>query len=418
MSMRDENGPIVIAAGGTGGHFFPAEALADALVARGRRVVLMTDARAGQRTTGVFADAEQFVLPGAGVAGRGPIRALRGGLALLKGAWAARGVMTALRPSAVVGFGGYPSVPPLLGARLLGRTNRPAIILHEGNAVLGRANSVLARFADAVATSFPSVAGLPSRATAHMTGMPVRPAIAALAGEAYRAPDETIRVLVWGGSLGARVFSDVAPSALAALPLSLRARLHVTQQARTEDAERVRAAYAAAGIPARVESFFSDVPALLRDAHLVIGRAGGSSVAEIATAGRPSILVPLPVAASDEQTANARSLETIGAARLMPQPVFTVESLAAALLPLLENPNTLTAQAAAAATLARPDAAERLADLVEASLHQAPPSAYAHPHSSGPDGSGAQTPPLGSPVSVTLSGDASRSPALSMESHV
>ncbi|WP_173576726.1 undecaprenyldiphospho-muramoylpentapeptide beta-N-acetylglucosaminyltransferase [Acetobacter fallax] len=370
-------GPVVIAAGGTGGHFFPAEALADALVARGYRVALMTDARAGKRTSGVFATADQFVLPGAGVAGRGPVRALKGGLALLSGARQARAIMAKIRPSAVVGFGGYPSVPPLLGARLLSRAGRPAIVLHEGNAVLGKANAFLARFADGIATSFAKVAGLPSGARVRLTGMPVRPAIAALAGEGYVAPKadgkdgtptDGIRLLVWGGSLGARVFSDVVPEALSLLPLTIRERVSVTQQVRAEDLERVRTAYATYGIAARLEPFFSNVASLMREAHLVIGRAGGSSVAELEVAGRPSVLVPFPMAASDEQTANARALEGVGAAWLIRQEAFTADALSALLAMLFTDVGTLAAAAGAGAALARPDAAERLADLVEASL--------------------------------------------------
>lgn len=370
--MTKADGPVVIAAGGTGGHFFPAEALADALVARGYRVALMTDARAGRRTSGVFATADQFVLPGAGVAGRGPVRALKGGLALLRGARQARTIMAKIRPSAVVGFGGYPSVPPLLGARLLPASVRPAIVLHEGNAVLGKANAFLARFADGIGTSFATVAGLPAGARVRLTGMPVRPAIAAMAGEGYEPPGEPpdglIRLLVWGGSLGARVFSDVVPEALSLLPLEIRERVTVTQQVRAEDLERVRTAYAAYGIASRLEPFFSDVASLMREAHLVIGRAGGSSVAELEVAGRPSVLVPLPVAASDEQTANARALEGVGAAWLMRQDTFTPDALSALLAMMLTDTGVLTAAADAAAELARPDAAERLADLVEANL--------------------------------------------------
>ncbi|GBQ20999.1 undecaprenyldiphospho-muramoylpentapeptide beta-N- acetylglucosaminyltransferase [Acetobacter estunensis NRIC 0472] len=378
------NGPVVIAAGGTGGHFFPAEALANALVARGHRVALMTDARAGRRTEGVFATAEQFVLPGAGVAGRGPVRAIKGGLALLKGAKEARQIMMRLRPSAVVGFGGYPSVPPLLGARLLPKSLRPVIVLHEGNAVLGKANAFLARFADAIATSFPLVRGLPMGAQTTQTGMPVRPAIAALAGEGYAAPEpgDPIHLLVWGGSLGARVFSDVVPAALAALPLEIRERVSVTQQVRAEDIERVRTAYDAPGIAAELAPFFADVATLMRDAHLVIGRAGGSSVAELTVAGRPSVLVPLPVAASDEQTANAQALEGVGAAWLMRQPAFTPDALSALLAMQFTDTGILTAAAKAAASLGRPNAAERLADLVEATLRGGTQGAYSASKSS------------------------------------
>ena len=385
MSMnqtKTDVGPIVIAAGGTGGHFFPAEALADQRVARGYRVALMTDARAGKRTSGVFATTDQFILPGAGVAGRGPLRALKGGLTLLRGANEARVIMAKLRPSAVVGFGGYPSVPPLFGARLLPGASRPKIILHEGNAVLGKANGFLARFSDAIATSFPDVKGLPSNARVVMTGMPVRPAIAALAGEGYTPPTDLIRLLVWGGSLGARVFSDVVPPALALLPVEIRERVTVTQQVRAEDMERVRTAYAAAGIAADLAPFFNNVADLMSQAHLVIGRAGGSSVAELGVAGRPSILVPLPVAASDEQTANAQALQTLGAAWLVRQPDFTPDALSALLAMLFTDTGVLSA--AAAALPRRADAAARLADLVETTLRGGTAESYSSPTSATP----------------------------------
>lgn len=366
---------IVIAAGGTGGHFFPAEALAEALVARGHHIVLMTDARAGKRANGVFAHNPQYVLRGAGVAGRGPIRALRAGITLLGSAWKARAILRTIQPDAVVGFGGYPSIPPLLGARLLGRKH-PALIIHEGNAVLGKANAVLSRFADVIATSFPTVAKLPMGARTVLTGMPVRPAIAALAGEPWSAPAQDISLLVWGGSLGARIFSQVVPAAIARLPAELRARINLTQQARADDVDAVRQAYADMGVKARVEPFLNDVPALLRAAHLVIGRAGGSSVAEITTAGRPCVLVPLPIAASDEQTENARAVTDAGAGWMIRQPDFTAPALATRLQDLFTTPDDLARAAAAAATLARPDAALRLADIVEECLQLSPSPAH------------------------------------------
>lgn len=362
---------IVIAAGGTGGHFFPAQALAEALAARGHKLVLMTDERAGTRTEGVFSHGPQYVLRGAGVAGRGPIRALKAGLTLLASAWKARSILRALKPDAVIGFGGYPSVPPLLGARLLGRKH-PVLLIHEGNAVLGKANALLSRFANVIATSYPSVAKLPIGAHTVFTGMPVRPPIAALAGEGFTPPGKTLSLLVWGGSLGATVFAQVVPAALGRLPEELRSRLHVTQQARKADLAEVRAAYAQLGIQARVEPFLNDVPDLLRTAHLVIGRAGGSSVAELTVAGRPSILVPLPIAASDEQTANARAITTAGAGWIMRQPDFTPQALATLLTELLTTPDELARAAAAAATLAMPDAATRLADCVEECLRLSP----------------------------------------------
>lgn len=347
--------PIVIAAGGTGGHFFPAEALAAALVARGERIALMTDARRAAARSAVFDGHESFVIRGAGLAGRGLLRAARGALGLAGGTVQARGILARLNPAAVVGFGGYPAVAPVLAARSLGR--RPAIVLHEQNAVAGRANRLLARVADRSAISFANTAGAPAGAV--LVGNPVRPALAALAGGAYVPPgDGPCRVLVLGGSLGARVFSDIVPPALAAHPQ--RDRLRVTQQCRAEDLERVRAAYARAGIAAELATFFDDVAALLTTAHLVITRAGASTVAELAVAGRPAILVPLPGAIDDHQSANARALT---GAIVMAQPDFTVAALTATLIGL--DDSRLTTMAAQAADVAVPDAATRLADLVQ-----------------------------------------------------
>ncbi len=360
--------PIAIAAGGTGGHFFPAEALAATLIARGRRVVLLTDARSGGLKSAVFADAETHVLPGAGIAGRSLIQALKAVLSLAAGVFRARSVLSRLGAGALVGFGGYPSVPPLVAIRLLRR--RPAVILHEQNAVLGRANRSQAGTAHCLALSFAGTTRVPRGTRTEVTGNPVRPAIAALAGAAYPAMGERFSLLILGGSLGARVFSDVVPEAVSALPATLRARVHVTQQCRPEDLERVRAAYASAGVRADLAAFFEDVADRLRDAHLVIARAGASTVSELAVVGRPAILVPLPSAIDDHQTGNARALADAGGAWLMPQPTFTAAALTAKLTELLNDPAALGTAAAAARTQARPDAAAALADLVESFMNQ------------------------------------------------
>ncbi len=301
--------PIVIAAGGTGGHFFPAEALAIELAARGHRIVLMTDSRSGGLTSPVFNEREQHVLSGAGIAGRGAAQRVRAVMALAAGVNQARGILSRINAATVVGFGGYPSVAPVLGARLLRR--RPSVILHEQNAVLGRANRFLAARADVLALSFAATGRVPGKMSATVTGNPVRPAIG-LAQIGYVAPlaqpADRIRLLVLGGSLGARVFSDVVPVALTSLPVSLRNRLSVVQQCRAEDLERVRGAYLEAGVAAELSVFFPDVAERLAAAHLVIARAGASTVAELAVAGRPAILVPLPGAIDDHQSANARAL--------------------------------------------------------------------------------------------------------------
>ncbi|WP_338661862.1 undecaprenyldiphospho-muramoylpentapeptide beta-N-acetylglucosaminyltransferase [Pararoseomonas sp. SCSIO 73927] len=356
--------PIVVAAGGTGGHFFPAEALAAALIGRGERVALMTDARSSSLNSPTFANSERFVLQGSGLAGHGVLGAAKGALALMRGTVEARRLLLDLNPAAVVGFGGYPSVPPLLAARLVPASRRPMTVLHEQNAVLGRANRALSRGADLLALPFEGTARVPAGVRAEVLGNPVRPAIAALHGGGYAPPLDEVRILVLGGSLGARVFSDVVPAAIAALPEADRRRLRVVQQCRQEDMDRTRTAYAATGVKAELAPFFGDVAARLSAAHLVIARAGASTVAEIACAGRPSLLVPLPHAIDDHQTGNARSLSERGAAELIPQASFTPQSLAAALKKFLQAPETLDGMARAAALLGRPDAAERLADRV------------------------------------------------------
>jgi UDP-N-acetylglucosamine--N-acetylmuramyl-(pentapeptide) pyrophosphoryl-undecaprenol N-acetylglucosamine transferase len=359
---------IVIAAGGTGGHFFPAEALAAELIARGQRVVLMTDARSGALNSAVFANREIHVLAGAGIAGRGTLRGARAVGSLTAGVVQARAILAGLHAAAVVGFGGYPSVAPVLGTRLLRR--RPTVILHEQNAVLGRANRFLARRADALALSFAETEHVPESAATVPTGNPVRPAILGLAKSSYVAPSDRIRLLVLGGSLGARVFSDVVPGGLLALPEALRTRLQVVQQCRAEDLDRVRDAYAQAGIVAELSAFFADVAARLLAAHLVIARAGASTVAELAVAGRPSILVPLPGAIDDHQSANARALAQAGGAWVIPQPAFTAAALAERLAEVLPNHAALAAAAVAARSQARPDATTKLADLVNDLMRQ------------------------------------------------
>jgi UDP-N-acetylglucosamine--N-acetylmuramyl-(pentapeptide) pyrophosphoryl-undecaprenol N-acetylglucosamine transferase len=356
--------PIVIAAGGTGGHFFPAEALAAELQRRGHTIVLMTDARSADYSSAAFASAERFVLKGSGLAGHGVKRAAAGVMGMAAGTLQARQLLLRLKPQAVVGFGGYPSVPPLVAARTIPGAKRPATILHEQNAVLGRANRLLARGADALALSFANTTLVPAGAASSVVGNPVRPALADLAGQGFVPPQGALRIFVLGGSLGARIFSDIVPDAIAALPITLRGRLSVVQQCRTEDLPRVRAAYDALGIPAELAPFFGDVAGLYGTASLVVARAGASTIAELACTGRPSILVPLPHAIDDHQSANARALAGAGAARVMRQADCTPAALAAVLAEWLGNPEALARAAAAAAALAAPDAAARLADLV------------------------------------------------------
>ncbi len=360
--------PIVIAAGGTGGHFFPAEALASELLSRGRRIALMTDARSGGLQSPVFAGLDRYVVSGAGVAGRGAVRAGQAMLAMAGGVFQARQMLTRSNAGAVVGFGGYPCVAPVLATRLM--RHRPRVILHEQNAVLGRANRFLARHADRLALSFSATSRVPSGAATVVMGNPVRPAIMALASLPYAPPTDRLRLLVLGGSLGARIFSDVVPAALASLPDDLLSRLSVAQQCRVEDIDRVRAAYDLAGIDAELATFFPDIADRLALAHLVVARAGASTVAELAVAGRPAILVPLPGAIDDHQTANAKALADARGASVIAQRDFAPDALSERLAALLTSPDMLNHAARAARSIACPDAAARLADLVEALLPQ------------------------------------------------
>jgi UDP-N-acetylglucosamine--N-acetylmuramyl-(pentapeptide) pyrophosphoryl-undecaprenol N-acetylglucosamine transferase len=358
--------PIVIAAGGTGGHFFPAEALAAALIQRGHRVVLMTDARSGALKSQVFAGREIHTLRVSGVAGRGAAKAARAILSLAAGTLQARSILAGIDAAAVVGFGGYPCVAPIMAARLLRRP--PAVVLHEQNAVLGRANRFLARRADLLALGVAATARVPDGVVTNVTGNPVRPAIQALSERGFVPPTDEIRLLVTGGSLGARVFSDVVPDAIAALPAELRAKLRVVQQCRVEDLGRVRAAYKSAGVEADMAPFFTDIAEKLRAAHLVIARAGASTCAEIAVVGRPAILVPLPGAIDDHQAANASALS---GAVVLRQADFTPNRLTQTLNEMLNNPATLTAAARDIALCGRARAADDLADAVEALVTRA-----------------------------------------------
>ncbi len=357
------HGPIILAAGGTGGHMFPAEALARALLARGRLVAVVTDARGG-----TFGDAlpgvETFRIRAATI-GRGVVGKLRTALALVIGYGQARRLLKALRPVAVVGFGGYASAPTVFAA---GRRGVP-VLLHEQNAILGRANRMLARSATRIATSFPSVGGVRPGDLGKIvpTGNPVRPGIAAVGDQGYRPPGGGgVRLLVLGGSQGARALSEIVPAALTALPEPLRRRLVVTQQCRAEDLAGASAVYQRARIGHRLDTFFPDVPQLRAEAHLVIARAGASTIAELTAAGRPAILVPYPHATDDHQTANARALADAGGAWLMPQQAMTAATLAERLQALLADPDALSAAAAAARGFGAVDAAARLADAVVA----------------------------------------------------
>jgi UDP-N-acetylglucosamine--N-acetylmuramyl-(pentapeptide) pyrophosphoryl-undecaprenol N-acetylglucosamine transferase len=353
----------VIAAGGTGGHLFPAQALAEALAQRGWRIGLATDRRT-EDLTGAFPADQKFAVASATFAG-GPTARARQCLAILQGIVQARARLKALRPRVVVGFGGYPSIPTLIAARTLGLKT----VIHEANAVMGRANRLLAPGVTVVACAFPTLlrSAASVRARAVVVGSPVRPAIRALAGQGYDQPAEggSIHLFVTGGSQGAKVLSETVPKAVARLPQTLRGRLAVVQQTRPDALEGARSVYHLAGVAAELAPFFSDMAARWAWAHLVVSRSGASTVSEIAVAGRPSVLVPLGVALDDDQGQNARLLSEAGAAVVLRESELTSESLAAVLAELLENSGRLAEMAAAAAAVAKPDAADRLADLVE-----------------------------------------------------
>lgn len=354
---------VVLTAGGTGGHVFPADALAEALLLRGYRLALVTDAR-GKAYGGTLGTLDTYGVSAAQMLGRGILGKLRGAASLGLGLLQARALLRRLRPAAVVGFGGYASVPAIGAATMLGIPT----LIHEQNAVLGRANRLFAPRVTRIATAFQHVSHMPKGKDAVRVGMPVRESIALLAGEDYAAPGPTddITILVLGGSQGARAFSDVLPDAFKALPDALRARLHIVQQCRPEDLERVDAAYEGTGMHVTLRSFFDDVPQRLKACHLLIARSGASTVAEATVAGRPALLVPYPHAADDHQTANARAVEGAGAAWVMPQTEMTAESVAARLQELLAEPGHLEAAAAAARDWSIPDAADRLAAAVDA----------------------------------------------------
>jgi UDP-N-acetylglucosamine--N-acetylmuramyl-(pentapeptide) pyrophosphoryl-undecaprenol N-acetylglucosamine transferase len=353
----------VVAAGGTGGHMFPAEALAREMQARGWRVVLATDQR-GEQYAAQFPAEEKLYLDTA--TGSGPVALMKAGLAIARGVLQARKAFRRLDAAVVVGFGGYPSAPALVAAI----TGGLPTLIHEQNAVLGRTNRLLAPRVGRVASSFPTLKRSPASLKAEVVGSPVRADIRALFGRVYEAPqaDGPIQVLVTGGSQGARILSETTPRALAALPEALRARLRVQQQSRPETLEAARQIYLEAGIQAEVAPFFRDMAQRLSQAHLVIGRAGASTCAELAVAALPSVLIPLKIATDDHQTLNAKALTDVGAAVVIREDDVTVETLTAAIEPLLADPAKLAAMSAAARSVAIPDAAKRLADLVEAAV--------------------------------------------------
>lgn len=353
---RSSPRPILLAAGGTGGHLFPAEALAEVLVQRGQKVELVTDTRVDawvERFPG-----EVHVITAGTVTGSGLLSKLRGVWRLFKGLRQARKLLDKVDPAVVVGFGGYPTVPPILAARMAGIPT----LIHEGNAVMGRANRFLAPRVGRIATGFPLKDDAFPEKTEH-TGNPVRKPVLHAAEQPYPplAEGGVVRLVVFGGSQGARVMSDVVPHAVQNMPEAARKRLHITQQARDEDVFRVQKLYEKLGVPCEVEHFFSDLPQRIAASHLVIARAGASTVSELAVIGRPGILVPLPGALDQDQAANGEVLAGAGGALVINQSAFTPVSLAELLERLMEDPARLRTMAEAARSIGRADAASRLA---------------------------------------------------------
>ena len=354
--------PVLIAAGGTGGHLAPARALAEELGRRGAPVELVTDERGGRFDEGFPARAVHEV-PAATPVGRSPVRALSALITLARGVVRARALIRAAKPAVVVGFGGYPTIPPLIAARLAGVPS----MIHDQNAVIGRANRLLARLVDAVATAVerPANANPSILAKAVMTGNPVRDAVVAARDVPY-APfrsGEPLHLLVFGGSQGARVFSELVPEALKRLPGELRQRVSLVQQCRIEDIEAVRSAYADFGLDAELAPFFADMPERMAQAQLVIARSGASTVSEIAAIGRPAILVPLPHAIDNDQRENARALQSAGGAWMREQHTLDADTLSGDIKDLMEHSERLTQAAAAARAAGRPKAVLALADL-------------------------------------------------------
>ena len=353
----------VLAAGGTGGHLIPAFALAIELERRGHHVALITDTR-GAKLPGKPESLVTHVLP-AGRIGANPLKWPKGIAAILEGRRMALRLFESFQPACVVGFGGYPAFPALLAARSAGLPS----VVHEQNAVLGRVNRYLAGRVDAIATSYRETERLAEKhaGKVHVVGNPVRREVRALRDQPYPAfgEDSLLRVLVTGGSQGAGVLSEVVPDGLAMLPPALRTRLQVTQQCRPEDIEAVRARYAGHSIPAELGTYFENMAERLADAHLFIGRAGASTVAELTAVGRPAILVPLPIATDDHQAVNTREMVAAGGARMIRQDKFTAVELAKQIQAIAMSPETLATAAHGAWNCGYPNAVEDLADLVE-----------------------------------------------------
>jgi UDP-N-acetylglucosamine--N-acetylmuramyl-(pentapeptide) pyrophosphoryl-undecaprenol N-acetylglucosamine transferase len=355
---------IVLAAGGTGGHVYPAESLATEMLTRGFRLALITDRR-GYAYGGVLGNLDTYRVPAGGVAGKIAVSRIKSISEIMVGIWQARKILIQLNPQVVVGFGGYASIPSIAAASF--GSYKTAI--HEQNAIFGRANRLLAPRVDKIITCFDEIEKLPASALRKVvqSGMPVRAKIIAQRETPYPelSAELPIRLLVLGGSQGARILSDVVPQAIINLPDQLKARISITQQCRPEDIGRVHKKYSDAKIKADLSSFFDDIPEQMVKAHLVIGRSGASTVAESLVVGCPSIMIPYMYAIDDHQTKNAYAVDKAGAGWLIAEKSLTPELLSARLENLLSIPNTLNNAAARAKASGRPDAVKRLADIIE-----------------------------------------------------
>ncbi|MGV8832019.1 MAG: undecaprenyldiphospho-muramoylpentapeptide beta-N-acetylglucosaminyltransferase [Devosia sp.] len=354
---------FVLMAGGTGGHLFPAMALAEELQRRGHDVELMTDHRVDSYG-GDFPASAVHIVPSATPSLRNPVKFVTGGLTILRGMAVSFAKLSKTKPHCVVGFGGYPTFPPFVAASLLGIPG----ILHEQNAVMGRANRALARFADLLALSFAHTKFADGQSPERvLTGNPVRDRVRAVAGTAYPALTASgpINIVVFGGSQGAKAISDIVPAAIANVPDAMRHRLQIVQQCRPEDLDRVAEVYRKAKINVELAAFFTDLPERMARAHLVIGRAGATTIAELTVLGRPAILVPLPGAIDADQKNNAMVMEAAGGGWVAEEATLSPHSLGTRITELLTDPTTLTKAAAAARSLGQPRAVEKLADLAE-----------------------------------------------------
>jgi len=359
--MGDKTGgrKLLLAAGGTGGHMFPAQALAEILKTEGWQITLMTDAR-GQKHCGRIPTDKVIEVQAASISPRKPIQAIKGILKLWRGVRQAKAFLKDWQPDIVVGFGGYPAFPAMRAAQSAGLPT----ILHEQNAVLGRVNRVFAAKANHVVSGFEVLQKVSPQARVQSLGNPMRSQIVEAVPKEYSAPTDAINLLIVGGSLGARILSQTLPKAIAALPQDLRGRINVVQQTTESEIETARKTYAEAGVTAICESFFTDIETHLANAHYVVGRAGASSVSEIALMGKPSLLIPLAIAMDDHQTVNARSLKDHNAADILPESEFTPEAVVNILQDRLNDSNWLKSAAASARALGRPNAARNLAQLV------------------------------------------------------